>query len=340
VDPRNPARVLLATDRSGVLASNDGGANFSPANHGFAHRQVASVLVDRSDNSTIYVGLLNDKEWGGVFVTHDAGQSWAQMSDGLAGRDIFVLRQAQDGSLIAGTNNGLLQLPSNSSHWQPLNMFAAERAARTKKIVARQTSLRINDLELGPQKWYAATSAGLFTSTDHGHTWSNVPGLKDLISVSAVDTLVVAASRTAIMFSLTGGESWLMPAMTHAVTSINAARVDSDGTIWLATREGAFRSTNGGDTWDYVLSLHLADVVDIRYDQESRRLLATGAASTSIFESLDHGRTWHRTDSGWLLRNVVPANGRLVAATAFDGIVVQPESAAPITEVSRTGGNR
>jgi len=36
VDPRRPARVLLATDRSGVLASDDAGVSFALSNRGFA----------------------------------------------------------------------------------------------------------------------------------------------------------------------------------------------------------------------------------------------------------------------------------------------------------------
>ena len=124
VNPGNSARVLLATDRSGVLASSDGAVSFMPSNRGFAHRQVASVLVDRNDSSTLYVGLLNDKEYGGVFVTRDAGRSWRQISDGLEGRDIFVLRQAHDGAVIAGTNRGIFQLDANGSHWLPLNAMA------------------------------------------------------------------------------------------------------------------------------------------------------------------------------------------------------------------------
>ena len=34
VDPNNPDRVLLATDRSGVLASDDGGASFKESSRG------------------------------------------------------------------------------------------------------------------------------------------------------------------------------------------------------------------------------------------------------------------------------------------------------------------
>src|SRR5260370_34540780 len=94
IDPRHPARVLLATDRSGVLVSDDGGVTFAASNRGFTHRQAAALLVDRNDSSLLYAGLLSDKEFGGVFGSRDAGQSWKQTSDGLDGRDGFVLRQA------------------------------------------------------------------------------------------------------------------------------------------------------------------------------------------------------------------------------------------------------
>ncbi len=41
IDPRDPERVLLATDMRGVLASNDGFAHYTTSNQGFTHRVVA-----------------------------------------------------------------------------------------------------------------------------------------------------------------------------------------------------------------------------------------------------------------------------------------------------------
>ncbi len=46
IDPRNSQRVLLATDRSGVLASDDSAATFSTSNHGYSHRYVSAILPD------------------------------------------------------------------------------------------------------------------------------------------------------------------------------------------------------------------------------------------------------------------------------------------------------
>ena len=104
VDPRRPTRILLATDRGGVLASMDGGATFIASNQGFAHRQVHALLTDNRDPATLYAGLVSDREFGGVFVSHDGGSHWQQRSSGLGGRDVYTLAQAGDGSVLAGTN--------------------------------------------------------------------------------------------------------------------------------------------------------------------------------------------------------------------------------------------
>ena len=61
------------------------------------------------------MGVVNDREWGGVFSTRDGGQSWQQKSAGLGGRDVFALQQTANGALIAGTNKGMFLLDRNSS---------------------------------------------------------------------------------------------------------------------------------------------------------------------------------------------------------------------------------
>jgi len=52
------------------------------------------------------VGVVNDKAWGGVFVSDNGGLSWSQKSAGLNGQDVFSLAQASDGTVLAGTGHG------------------------------------------------------------------------------------------------------------------------------------------------------------------------------------------------------------------------------------------
>ncbi len=132
IDPANSKHVLLATDRSGVLVSEDGGSSFVPSNAGFSARQITAFTYDVNHAATVYVGVVNDKDSGGVFVSHTGALSWQHMSNGLDGHDVFALGQAPDGSILAGTEHGIYRL--KDSLWQ--------RVGRAAKFCQRATLAR------------------------------------------------------------------------------------------------------------------------------------------------------------------------------------------------------
>ncbi|HEX2597899.1 MAG TPA: transcriptional regulator, partial [Terriglobales bacterium] len=178
VDPRNSQHVLLATDRMGILSSADGTQTFSASNQGFSHRYIAAIEADHSDPKTIYVGLINDQELGGVFMSRDGGAHWQQRSTGLGARDVFTLKQASNGTLVAGTNRGMFLLDKNGATWRLSNTVVSETSAtkiikvkgKTKRVASHSTkrselNARVNDVEIASNRWLAATSAGLYTSS-------------------------------------------------------------------------------------------------------------------------------------------------------------------------------
>ncbi|MGZ4871868.1 MAG: WD40/YVTN/BNR-like repeat-containing protein [Candidatus Angelobacter sp.] len=345
IDPRHPSRVLLATDRSGVLASDDGGVTFTASNHGFTHRQAAALLVDRSNNAVLYAGVLNDKEFGGVFVSRDAGQTWKQNSDGLDGRDVFVLRQAADNSLVAGTDHGIFALKPNASRWIPSDLPSSKPKATVLRknsgnaTAANELAPRVTVLELAAEKWFAATSTALFVSSDSGETWrtESLPGVGVPVSISVAGKVVAIAGRNAVAVSVSAGESWLPTRALEPDFAINSVAVDNSGDVWIAARTGLFRSTDAGDSWKRVSSLRLADIQTVQFDDDNHRVLVTSGSSTNVFESGDNGRTWNAISAGWRVRNLRVARGRLVGTTAFDGVVIQPEVAVAAESVSGNG---
>ena len=344
VDPRNSQRVLLATDRSGVLASNDSATTFTASNHGYSHRYVSAILADSKEPNTLYIGLVNDREFGGVFFTRDGGQNWLQKSSGLDGRDVFTLKQSHNGTLVAGTNKGLFELVSGSSSWHPINNVVLEKSvSRTvtlksgkKKTVTSIASThtlldgRVSDTDLGSSRWFAATSAGLFTSKDQGKVWVGGPvtGEKDFVSVQAQDALVVAATRSTVLVSEDEGKIWQPARLASYAINIRSVTVAPDGQIFVATREGAFHSADSGKSWNHVVAgLPDKDITSVAYDGSHKRLLATSGQTGVVFESADGGNTWQRgPDSGFPLRRISVVHGRYVAATPFDGVVAQPEN--------------
>ncbi|HTR64978.1 MAG TPA: YCF48-related protein [Terriglobales bacterium] len=356
VDPRNSRRVLLATDRSGVMASDDGAQTFSASNHGYSHRYVSSIVVDGKDPNTVEVGVVNDREWGGVFASHDGGQHWTQESTGLGGRDVFALAEAPGGTLIAGTNRGVFLLQAESTAWRPSSAVVnvktkvrtvirgKKRVPVTSKIVTRGVlDGRVSDLQVESGRWLAATSNGLYISTNDGKSWSGGPvlGKNELVSVQSKGDLVVAATRLYVLVSRDGGETWQEASLAPYVNSIRGVAIAPDGEILAASREGAFRSSDNGVTWEHLIN-GIADknISSIGYDQKGGRLLATSLATGVVFESRDSGRSWKRgPDAGYPLRCLSIAHGRLLAATPFDGVIAQPQDDAESASAAMSGSS-
>ena len=352
IDPRDSQRVLLATDRSGVMASSDGASKWTTSNHGYTHRYVSAILADNKDASSLYVGVVNDREYGGVFHSHDAGQHWLQKAAGLGGKDVFALKQAASGMLVAGTNHGMYSLERNASEWHPMNVLLLESTLKTprkgsRKAVTRTTfqksqlESRVNDLELGSGRWLAATTTGIYSSTDQGKTWKGgqILAQTDFVSVRAERSMVVAATRSSVLVSNDSGATWKHAGLPTYVVSIRSAAIASDSQIMIASREGAFRSGDGGATWEHVVNgLPGKDITSVSFDSTHKRLLATSDATGVIFESRDGGRSWQRgPDSGFPLRRVSVIGGRFVGATPFDGVILQPENES-ISAVVGAGG--
>ena len=331
VDPRNSQRVLLATDRAGVLASDNGAESFTASNHGYTHRYVTTILADKKDPDTIYVGVVNDRELGGVFASHDGGQHWTQKSAGLDGRDVFVLKQASDGDLVAGTNRGMFELRRNASTWSPINNVVEEKGSRKTKTAVRSVlTAKVSDIEITPKHWLAATAAGLYTSSNDGQSWTGGPVMaqKDFVSVQADGELIALATRSSVLTSTNGGASWQESnTLAPFVSSIRTLTITPDKEIMIASREGAFRSPNAGGGWEHMQNgLPDKNISSITYDQGSNRLLATSTETGVVFESQDNGQSWQRgPDTGYPLRRISVVHGHFVAATPFDGVVVQPD---------------
>ena len=235
VDRKDSKHVLLATDRGGVLVSEDGGDTFHPSNEGFSARQVTAMKQDAAHPSTVYVGVVNDKELGGVFESTDGGKGWAQHSKGLEGRDVFSLGQATDGTMIAGTSHGLYRLGTDGS-WsratglvtvaEPAVHPVAPALARPPVVTPRnqftkKTGLKDSAVESPKQKLTPAQSAAAAApisasraSTAHGR---RVPAVKkpaptpfdgSVLAVVNTENQLLAATSEGLMESADNGTNW------------------------------------------------------------------------------------------------------------------------------------
>lgn len=344
IDPKDTRHVLLATDRSGVLMSNDGGATFAASNSGFSQRQVASILTDAKHEGTIYAGVLNDKGYGGVFVTEDGGANWTQRSRGLDGRDVFALAETGDGTLLAGTSHGIFrwsgsewQQDGNVVSYEKKTVYATARGKNGRRSrVKRETTVahpgdpidaRVNSISTAGDVWYAATSEGVYRSENQGASWTG-PALKgdDYRFVTSKNTTVLAANRRQLMMSPDNGATWHELSLPSKLTSVQAVTTGPKGSLWVGGREGLFYSDDQGQSWQQMATLPLADINGLSYNQGMGRIVVTSARSTMVFAIDESSKTWKWWNAGWTVRAVRSLGGRLVAASLYDGVVVQPKS--------------
>jgi photosystem II stability/assembly factor-like uncharacterized protein len=357
VDANDTSHVLLATDRGGVLTSNDGATSFAPENAGFSARKVEALLVDRDNPARVFAGVVNDKTYGGVFLSSDGAMSWKQIGadskEGLAERDVFALAQAPDGSILAGTNHGIFALNTGTDteaseapefRWHPLNIIAntitktAIESIKGKRInVEKQVKVaviefdgRVAALDLTGEAWLASTSFGLLTSRDKGASWQGGPvmGITNYLSVAAHGSLLAAASGDGVVLSRDAGSTWEPIGIPTMLTRIHRVAFLPNGTLWLGAREGVYFTPDQGKTWMWVHRLPLGDIDDLYYDASLGKVLVSSRSSDQIYiidpKTLDW--TWRQT--GYRISLVRAAAGSVLAASLDDGVLTEPPTAA------------
>lgn len=374
VDPRNPKHVLLATDRSGVLASEDAGLGFIASNTGFSQRQVAALLPDANRPGTLYAGVVNDKTYGGVFVTADYGKTWKQQSEGLQGADVFLLAQSEAGTLMAGTSDGVFRW--SGSEWvaadtgflrppPPVVVKSRKTTAHTKttsavhrtttvkpvprKLVLHAIHGRVTALTVSGKTWYAATAQGVFISTDNGEAWE-MPGVHDAdgmvengnryTAIAGDGSSVFVALRQGMLFSADAGETWQTVAMPNGLTVVSALALSPEGVLWAGGREGVFYTADHGATWTQLRQLPVADINSLSFDSSLNRLLLTSGQSTLVFAIDPGAKNWKWWNVGWPVHSLATPSGHLMAASFFSGVVVAPQQETASAGGAATAGQR
>ena len=190
VDPKNPKRVWCGISAVGVFRTDDGGATWNLKNDGIPavledkdHKELGRcvhALVADPDNADV----IYRREHNGMFRSHDGGESWQRIENGLASwfgfpiamerstRTLWVVPLESDE--YRTPTDGKFQVyrsRDGGDSWQALtNGLPQENAYMGVLRSAMDAD------QLDPCGVYIGTTAGtIHVSSDGGDSWSQLP---------------------------------------------------------------------------------------------------------------------------------------------------------------------
>lgn len=296
IDKQDSKRVLLATDRTGVLLSTDGGLTFTPSNRGFGSRKISAVLQDVTDGSKLTIGVINDKAAGGVFHSEDGGITWVQQSSGLGGADILALGRTAKGTLFAGTRHGIYRWESGT--WQvsglTLPLPPEEKPAELSKAASLHPAAKGHAASQRTRATPEGTAAGTERrSTAKRQRRETRPAeaqfLAAVYAITSADATVLAVTDEGLLTSDDDGHTWnRVRSATSTSWRLLAAR---ESLVAVADVKNISISLDKGLSFRQVPGpTELTLIAALAIDGDDR-IWVGGREGVSLSE--DHGATWH-----------------------------------------------
>src|SRR5512142_552033 len=200
VHPGRPDRIVLGVEGDGVYVSNDRGKTFTRSSEGLQNLRITSIVTDPDVKDVVYASVAFGGAASGVYRSDDAGRNWTKVSKTQL-PEVLSLAIAPEGDAqpkyLAGTEKGF---------------FYSNDAQEWTQAEPSYFPIRVNKiLRFNQQRFFAATSEGVFTSRDAGKRWYRLAGA----DMRTVDLALGKLGASRALFALTekaiavfDGEKW------------------------------------------------------------------------------------------------------------------------------------
>jgi photosystem II stability/assembly factor-like uncharacterized protein len=235
---------------------------------------------------------------GGVWQSTDAGNSWANISDGSFGGSIGAVAVAPSDHNVIYVGQGSADIRGNTSTGR--GVYRSTDGGKSWTYLGLREAGQVGRIEVHPQDpdlvYVAALGhpfgrnpeRGVFRSRDGGATWEHVLALSD--STGAAD-LAMSADNPRVLFA----GMWRGERKPWAVIS-------------GSEEGGVYRTTDGGDSWSKLeggLPTGLVGKIGVtvsRADPERVWVIIQAEPDGGVYRSDDGGETWNRVNSENKLR--------------------------------------
>jgi photosystem II stability/assembly factor-like uncharacterized protein len=232
LDPATPATIYIGSAKGGIWKTTDGGKSWAPKSDQEASLAVGAIALDPTDPQVVYAGT---------------GEG-----------NLYYLQGFTDQMQFSYYGAGLLKSTNGGATWTRLGIPQFTGAA----------FFRIAIHPAAPNRIWAATSHGLFRSTDRGTTWSLVTGgglpVTDPATLSGCSDIALHPTNPSVVYAGFWGSGlyqsmdattptprWTtMPGLPMATGRVSVAVSPSSPDRVIAALSGAFwSSADGGLSW-------------------------------------------------------------------------------------------
>lgn len=289
--PTDSMTMFVGTEAEGILKSTNGGIEWNPINTGLpantSARFVMDIVIDDQSSNVMLAATA-----AGVYATTNAGQEWHPSNNGMRSTVItdIALSRSDPQIIYAAGNAGIFRTTDASETWN-------------LQYSAWMTAIEVDPIDV--LRVYATysnpfTDEGfLVLSSDGGFSWMQTTVRSDSyiqslsLSLRHPEYIYVASWGSPYMWKSTDrGLSWeqfLPPPSARTISSL-VVHPDSFQTIYVGTRRGVFRSSNGGTSW---INIDFTDFGSDIY-------LAASETNPAILYAALYGSALYRTSNGGL----------------------------------------
>ncbi len=301
-DPKNHERLFISTLDGQIYKSEDGGMSWDFVKN-FDRPQLIldQLMVDSRNSSVIYTSGHRHKLPGGFFKSEDGGKTWKESKE-LKNESIHSMTQSpKDPDIITvGTTNGVWISFNSGDKWE--------------KIKSETMPVNIDSLAMDPrnsQTIYAGTWYRPFKTEDGGKSWRLInSGMIDDSDVFAITVdyrnpdHVIASACSGIYESYNSGEKWAkiqgIPSQSRRTRDI-LQHPTRPGTIYAATTEGFWMTTNGGKSWSITTQRDL-EINSIAVHPDNPDKVYIGTNNYGVMVSNDGGKNFTQTNGNFSSR--------------------------------------
>jgi hypothetical protein len=267
-------------DLGGVRRSTDDGATWENLNDVF----VARTIIDGADGN-LYSSIWDFPQDEGLYRSTDNGNNWGNALVTVpSGDNIFsiaVNTTTIPNTIFAGTRNGPLRSTDNGVNWAPV-------------INGIPQNSWVRDIEVDSGGYVvAATTNGMFTSTNNGDVWEQASG------IAVGDTIVKIIFDYPLVTENAGGSTRLLGG-------------SDDGNIYESFRESKYLTSTliaifGGSE----ISGMFIMVLQTQNEKVHGVSTFPKGSEGGFYLSSDNGTSWQQNNQG------LPSNPKTSALSGF-----------------------